>query len=72
MLSTYRTWTPGLFDFSSPPPRKRGIGHTVSCIQQCRYAWLAGSSAGIEIVDLRDPAHPRSRADVPGARGGRA
>lgn len=58
-LSTYRTWVPGLSDFSMPFPRKRGIGHTASCIQDCRYAWLAGSSNGIEVVDLRDPAHPR-------------
>jgi len=58
VLSTYRTWTPGLFDFSAPP-RRRGIGHTVSCIRDCRYAWLAGSSAGIEIIDLRDPSRPR-------------
>jgi hypothetical protein len=58
-LSTYRTWVPGLSDFSVPFPRKRGIGHTASCIQACRYAWLAGSFNGIEVVDLRDPAHPR-------------
>jgi hypothetical protein len=59
LLSTYRTWAPGLFDFQLPAPRRRGIGHTATCIQQCRYAYLAGSSAGIEIVDLRDPARPR-------------
>jgi hypothetical protein len=59
LLSSFRTWTPGIYDFSSPPPRRRGIGHTASCIQDCRYAWLAGSSAGIDVVDLRDPARPR-------------
>jgi len=59
LLSSYRTWTPGLFDFRGPPPRRRGIGHTASCIQDCRYAWLAGSFAGIDVIDLRDPAHPR-------------
>jgi LVIVD repeat len=59
LLSTYGTWAPGLLNFNKPPPRRGGIGHTATCIQQCRYAWLAGSSAGIEIVDLRDPAHPR-------------
>ena len=58
VVSTLSTWAPGLFDFASPP-RRRGIGHTVSCIDQCRWAWLAGSSAGIDIVDLRDPARPR-------------
>jgi LVIVD repeat len=58
LLSTFRTWTPGLFNLARPP-RRRGIGHTASCIQDCRYAWLAGSSAGIDVVDLRDPAHPR-------------
>ena len=45
--------------FSAPPPRRGGIGHTATCIQRCRYAWLAGSPAGIDVVDLRDPAHPR-------------
>jgi len=55
-LSRYRTW-----------PRSRGIGHTATCIQRCRYAWLAGSPRGIEVVDLRDPAHPR-RAGRFGAR----
>jgi hypothetical protein len=58
-LSTYRTWTPGVSDISLPFPRRRGIGHTATCIQQCRYAWLAGSPMGIDIVDLRDPANPR-------------
>jgi LVIVD repeat len=48
-LSTYSTWRPGF----------RGIGHTATCIQECRYAWLAGSPAGIDIIDLRDPARPR-------------
>jgi hypothetical protein len=56
-LSTYRTWARGIF--GPRPPRRRGIGHTATCIQNCRYAWLAGSDAGIEVVDLRDPARPR-------------
>ena len=55
-LSTYTTWVPGIFSRS---PRRGGIGHTATCIQRCRYAWLAGSPSGIEVVDLRDPAHPR-------------
>jgi hypothetical protein len=58
VVSTLSTWARGLADFFAPP-RRRGIGHTVSCIDACRWAWLAGSSAGIDIVDLRDPAHPR-------------
>src|SRR5215218_4042593 len=32
-LSTYTTWAPGLIDFALPPPRRRGIGHTATCIQ---------------------------------------
>ena len=52
------TWARGLANPFAAPAR-RGIGHTVSCIDDCRWAWLAGSSAGIDIVDLRDPANPR-------------
>ncbi len=62
LLSTYSTWVPGLFltEDSRPTRRRRGgIGHTASCIQGCRYAWLAGSPDGIEVVDLRDPSRPR-------------
>ena len=61
LLSTYSTWARGLLNFSAPPPRRGGIGHTATCIQQCRYAWLAGSSAGI---DDRRPA--RSGPSAPG------
>ena len=49
VLSRYRTWL----------PRWRGIGHTATCIERCRFAWLAGSPAGIEVVDLRNPRRPR-------------
>ena len=35
------------------------IGHTATCIDDCRWAWLAGWSRGIDLVDLRDPAKPR-------------
>jgi hypothetical protein len=35
-----------------------GTGHTASCIQNCRYAYLAGNDNGIHIVDLTDPANP--------------
>ena len=54
-LSSYTTWVPGVFDL----PRRNGVGHTATCIRQCQYAWLAGSPVGIEVIDLRDPAHPR-------------
>jgi LVIVD repeat-containing protein len=59
LLSTYSTWVRGLLDDFFNPPRRGGIGHTATCIQECRYAWLAGSAAGIDIIDLRDPANPR-------------
>ena len=36
-----------------------GTGHTASCLQDCRFVWLAGTPAGIDIVDLRDPANPK-------------
>lgn len=29
--------------------------HTVTCLQDCRYAW----TNGIEVIDLADPTHPR-------------
>ena len=67
LLSTYGTWARGLLNFNAPPPRRGGIGHTATCIQQCRYAWLAGSSAGIEIVDL-GPAHRAAPGASPRAR----
>jgi hypothetical protein len=66
VLSRYSTWAPGLLTDLVPPPRRRGgIGHTATCIQDCRWAWLAGSPDGIEVVDLRDPAHPRFAGKVP-------
>jgi hypothetical protein len=51
------TGVPGIFGL--PEPQEKGIGHTASCIQDCRFAYLAGTSGGIQIVDLRDPANPR-------------
>lgn len=61
LLSTYSTWVPGLLTepFGNPRRKRGGIGHTASCIQDCRFAWLAGSGDGIEVVDLRNPARPR-------------
>lgn len=43
-------------DFKAP---LGSIGHTATCIDDCRYAWLAGWSKGIDMVDLRDPRAPR-------------
>jgi LVIVD repeat len=58
------TGVPGIFGL--PEPQQPGIGHTASCIDGCRYAYLAGTARGIQIVDLRDPAHPRlARKFVP-------
>jgi LVIVD repeat-containing protein len=51
------TGVPGIFGL--PEPQEAGIGHTASCIQGCRFAYLAGTSRGIQIVDLRNPANPR-------------
>ena len=46
------TGVPGIFGL--PEPQEPGIGHTASCIQKCRFAYLAGTARGIQIVDLRD------------------
>src|SRR5687767_11098477 len=51
------TGVPGIFGL--PEPQPDGIGHTASCIQDCDFAYLAGTAAGIQIVDLRDPAAPK-------------
>jgi hypothetical protein len=50
------TGIPGIFGL--PEPQPDGIGHTASCIQDCNFAYLAGTGAGIDIVDLRKPAAP--------------
>ena len=65
VLSRYSTWAPGLLELVPPPRRKGGIGHTATCIKDCRWAWLAGSPYGIEVVDLRDPTHPRFAGKLP-------
>ncbi len=51
------TGVPGIFGL--PEPQEAGIGHTASCIQRCRFAYLAGTAHGIQIVDLRDAANPK-------------
>jgi hypothetical protein len=60
ILSTFDTGTifgsEGEVFFGTPT---RGTGHTASCIQGCRYVYLAGTAAGIDIVDLTDPRTPK-------------
>jgi hypothetical protein len=60
ILSTFDTGTifgsEGEVFFGTPT---RGTGHTASCIQGCRYAYLAGTASGIDIVDLTDPRAPK-------------
>jgi LVIVD repeat-containing protein len=47
-------------DFLEQPEQAPdGIGHTASCIQDCEFAYLAGTVGGIDIVDLRNPAVPK-------------
>src|SRR3954447_26412074 len=42
-----------------PYPLPAGTGHTASCVDKlCQWAYLAGTSHGITIVDLRNPAAP--------------
>jgi hypothetical protein len=62
------TGVPGIFGL--PEPQEPGIGHTASCIDNCRFAYLAGTARGIQIVDLRDPANPRkAKQFVPNVTG---
>jgi hypothetical protein len=43
--------------------------HTVTCINDCTYAWLAGGG-GLYVVDLRNPASPRQVGRVGQEYGG--
>jgi uncharacterized repeat protein (TIGR01451 family) len=54
LLSTLDT---GLIDSFGLLPY--GTGHTASCIQNCKYVYLAGTARGVDIADLTDPAHPK-------------
>ena len=60
ILSTFDTGTifgsEGEVFFGTPT---RGTGHTASCIQGCKYVYLAGTASGIDIVDLTDPRAPK-------------
>ncbi|CAA9529586.1 MAG: hypothetical protein AVDCRST_MAG85-3550, partial [uncultured Solirubrobacteraceae bacterium] len=53
-----------------------GTGHTASCVQECKFVYLAGTLSGIDVVDLRDPSKPKyatpSNFPVPEATGGLA
>jgi len=35
-------------------------GHTTQCLQSCRFLWSVGSSRGVWVTDLADPADPRT------------
>ena len=62
LLSSLPDLDAGLFELHRGRRAGAASGTPRRCIQECRYAWLAGSSAGIDVVDLRDPAHPRRPA----------
>ena len=40
-------------------------GHIANCIKACRYLWLTGTSQGLSIYDLRNPASPQFVKLVP-------
>src|SRR5215217_1227089 len=54
ILSTLDT---GLIDTFGLLPY--GTGHTASCIQNCKYVYLAGTARGVDIADLTNPANPK-------------
>src|SRR4051794_13302099 len=52
------------FDTGVKSPLPLGTGHTVSCVNpRCTYAYMAGTSRGIVIADLTDPAHPKQAGE---------
>ena len=53
----------GLIDL--PAQAKAGTGHTASFVGDGRYVYLAGTAAGIDIVDLADPEHPQVVGNFP-------
>ena len=36
-----------------------GNGHIANCIRDCRWLWTTGSSEGVTVYDMADPANPR-------------
>ncbi|MEA2247283.1 MAG: hypothetical protein QOH46_1812, partial [Solirubrobacteraceae bacterium] len=44
-------------------------GHIANCIQTCRFLWTTGTTEGLTVYDLSDPAHPQflGALRVPGA-----
>ena len=40
-------------------PVEGGAGHTASCVLRCKFAWVT-DGGGIRVIDLRDPAQPKS------------
>ena len=73
------TMDTGIADLGFDPgflPPSYGTGHTASCVNDCQYAYLAGTRLGIDIVDLTNPAAPKyatpRNLPVPEATGGLA
>jgi hypothetical protein len=50
-------------------PLLGGPGHTASCVDDCRFAWVT-DGGGIRVIDLRDPAAPKDLGTHPAATGG--
>ena len=46
-----------------------GPGHTASCVDDCRFAWVT-NGGGIEVIDLRDPRAPKDLGTHKAATGG--
>ena len=42
-----------------------GEGHTATCIQECRYAWVAGDTTSIAVLDLDKNAQFETPGDAP-------
>jgi uncharacterized repeat protein (TIGR01451 family) len=62
LLSTLDT---GAIESFGLLPTHTGTGHTATCIQDCRYVYLAGTDKGIDIVDLTNPAAPVIAGNFP-------
>lgn len=60
ILDFFNAWSP----VKAPNPAEAGTGHTASCVQDCRYVYLAGTALGVDVVDLSDPYNPRLARDT--------